>query len=64
MEVRRILPKEVKEKIDRGESLFILDVRGHSDEYKIKGAIVISPAKVEDQADRIPKDKTIITYCT
>ena len=63
MEPKKISLQEVKEKIERGETLFFLDVRGHPDEYKIKGAVVIPPFQVEDQAGSIPRDRTVIAYC-
>ncbi|MBW2148069.1 MAG: rhodanese-like domain-containing protein [Deltaproteobacteria bacterium] len=64
MEPLKISQEEAKERLDRGENIFFLDVRGHPDDHKIKGALVVPPAEVAAQADRIPRNKTIITYCT
>ncbi len=50
-------------------SVVILDVRQPGDydksEAKIKGAVRVNPKeKIGDLMDRIPKDKTLVFYCS
>jgi rhodanese-related sulfurtransferase len=58
----------VKERMDRGEPLVFLDTRApeawDKSDVKIAGAIRVPPDKVEQHLKEIPRDHTIITYCT
>ncbi len=68
MAVLRITKERLKEQLDKGESVVLLDVRSH-DSYnksniKIKGSIRKDPATVKSWEKEIPRDKPIITYCT
>ncbi len=64
-QVTRISVQEAKERLDRGEKAYFLDVRGVPDEYQIKGAICYEPVAILS-AERvelgIPKDSLIIPY--
>ncbi len=64
-QVSRITVQEAKERLDRGEKVYFLDVRGVPDEYQIKGAVCYEPI-VLLSAERvdlgIPKDSLIIPY--
>jgi len=64
----RITIKELKEKMDKNESVIIIDARsGRSyigSSVKIKGAIHITIDQLESRIGELPKDKEIITYCT
>ncbi len=68
-QISRLSPQEVKNRLDRGESVFFCDVRRHPDGKKIKGALYFDPEAILN-ADRIQlpgikdKDQLIITYCT
>jgi len=64
-QVSRITVQEVKERLDRGENVYLLDVRGVPDEYQMKGAVCYEPVVILS-AERvelgIPKDSPIIPY--
>lgn len=60
-----IMPKELKEKMDKKEDFVLLDVRDHF-EYeicRINGAIEIPLRELAARADELDKSKEIIAYC-
>ena len=68
MAVLRITKEKLKEQLDKGEMVVLLDVRSH-DSYnmsniKIKGSLRKDPVAVKSWEREIPRDKPIITYCT
>ena len=68
MEPPRIEIEELKRKLDRGEPVFIIDTRSHaawsgSDE-KIPGAVRLHYNYLEQRLDEVPRDRTIVAYCT
>ncbi len=61
----KILPKELKNKLDKNEDLFLLDVR-NPNEYaiaKIKNSILIPLNELKNKIKEIPNNKEIIIYC-
>ena len=64
----RITPEEVRQMLDAGEKIVILDLRhpldSIADERTLPGAIRVLPAEVTSRADTLPKDEEIILYCT
>ncbi len=64
----RITPEEVKQMLESGENLVILDLRhpldSVSDPRTLPGAIRVLPEEVTNRADTLPKDEEIILYCT
>jgi rhodanese-related sulfurtransferase len=68
MEVKRITVNEVKRRMDSGEQMFIIDTRRpdawDSADIKISGAVRIHFADLERHLNEIPRDRTIVTYCT
>jgi hypothetical protein len=64
-EIWRITIQESKQRPDRGEKVYFLDVRGVPDEYQIKGSVCYEPIAIL-RAERIelsiPKDTLIIRY--
>lgn len=64
----RILPHEVKEMLDRGDEVLIVDLRSQFDydtrPHSIAGALRMSPAELHDKHRDIPRDRDIILYCT
>ena len=64
-QVSRITVQEAKERLDRGERVYFIDVRGVPDEYQIKGAVCYEPIAILS-AERvelgIPKDSLIVPY--
>ena len=68
MEATRVTVDEVKERMDRGEAFTFVDTRnptawGEAD-TKLPGAIRVSANEVQQHLDEIPRDRTVITYCT
>jgi membrane protein DedA with SNARE-associated domain len=65
--VARITPEELKQKLDSGEGIMIIDVR-HSldfeaDPYIIPGAVRIPSEQLESYPE-VPKDREVVVYCT
>lgn len=60
-----ITPLQLKEKLAKEDELFIIDTRENSSFLKpIDSAILIPASKIVDKLDTLPKDKTIILYCS
>ena len=63
--VRRVTVAELREAVDKGTAV-IIDVRG-DEQYKadhIKGALHIPETEVAARSGELPRDKTIVTYCS
>jgi len=68
LRIGRITAEELKQKIDAGEELVIVDLR-HSvdfeaDPHTIPGAFRMDAKDLEDKDDRLPRDRDVILYCT
>src|SRR5215471_2559639 len=68
LRIGRIRPTELKEKIDAGEELVIVDLR-HSLDFEadpetIPGAFRMDVKELEEHSDRLPPDREVILYCT
>ncbi len=63
--VPRISPEELKEKLDAGAEVVIIDVRSKEefDQGHIPGAISIPYEEIETRYRELPRDKEIVTYC-
>jgi hypothetical protein len=65
--VPRITIQELKEKMDRGEQIVILDVRTGNDyassKLKINGAVRIPVDQLKDRYQELPANREIIAYC-
>ncbi len=68
-----IKPDELKKKIDKGEDVFIVDVRNQQehdmwslsyDRYQDSTVIPVDKIDLAESLKQIPKDKEIITFCT
>ncbi len=68
----QIRPEDLKKKIDKGEDIFILDVRNPEehkswkvsyDKYQDSSVIPIDALSSPDALKQIPKDKEIVTFC-
>jgi rhodanese-related sulfurtransferase len=68
MEPTRVTVDEVKQRLDRGEQFTFLDTRNPKAwaeaDTKLPGAIRVPADEVEQHLDEIPRDRTVITYCT
>ena len=67
-DVPRMSPEELYTRMAQGEAVVVLDVRTmdglsvHPDQ--IPGTRWLPLAEVVQQADTLPRQKTIVTYCT
>ena len=61
----RISLEQLKEKLDAGADIVIVDVRSKDDfgEGHIIGAVSIPYEEIESRYTELPPDKEIITYC-
>ncbi|HHT9137685.1 MAG: rhodanese-like domain-containing protein [Candidatus Brocadiales bacterium] len=64
-EVKNISPKQAKELKDKAKDVFVLDVRSREeyDEVHIKDANLIPIQELEQNINKIPKDKKVIVHC-
>lgn len=61
----RITVADLREALDKGTA-YVVDVRT-DDQYKsghIKGAVHIPETDIAARASELPRDKTIVTYCS
>ena len=68
LRIARLTPEELKQKLDAGEDLVIVDLR-HSLDFEaepetIPGAIHLSPDQLEQRHHEIPRDRDVVLYCT
>jgi membrane protein DedA with SNARE-associated domain len=66
--IARITPEEVKQRLDAGEDLLILDLRD-AFEFEIEprtipGAFQLPIEELEEQHHKIPRDREIVLFCT
>lgn len=68
METTRVTVDEIKERMGRGEVFTFVDTRNPQAwaeaDAKLPSAIRVPADEVEQVLDEIPKDRTVITYCT
>jgi membrane protein DedA with SNARE-associated domain/rhodanese-related sulfurtransferase len=67
LKIARITPEELKEKIDAGEDIIIVDLR-HSLDFDanpetIPGALHVDAAELEEAYEVIPRDREIVLFC-
>jgi membrane protein DedA with SNARE-associated domain/rhodanese-related sulfurtransferase len=64
----RLAPGELKEMLDRGQPVYIVDLR-HPLDYlpdprTLPGAILLSPDKLVAHCAEIPRDRDVVLFCT
>lgn len=68
MEVTRVTVDEIAERMNRGEAFTFIDTRNPTAwaeaETKLPGALRLPLDEIEQHLDQIPRDRTVITYCT
>jgi membrane protein DedA with SNARE-associated domain len=68
LEVARITPEDLQGMLERGEDVFIVDLRHPLDflpqPYTIGNALRMSPAELDQRHQEIPRDRDIVLYCT
>jgi membrane protein DedA with SNARE-associated domain len=68
LRVARITPEELKEKLDAGEEIEVVDLR-HSIDFEVEpntipGAIHIPVEELDERHDEIARDREVVLYCT
>lgn len=63
-EVPRISPEELKNRLDNGEPILVVDVRSTSsyETQHIAGAISVPSYEVESRLDEFPRDQDLVLY--
>jgi len=68
LERSRISAPELKERLERGEDMVIVDLRSdlgyHGDGVKVPSAIWIPPDDFEDRYTEVPRGRPVVMYCT
>jgi len=68
LRVLRVAPAQVKEMLDSGLQLVIVDLRHPADFEReprsIIGALRMSPQELDEKHEQIPRDRDVILYCT
>jgi VTT domain/Rhodanese-like domain len=68
LERSRISAPELKERLERGENIVVVDLRSdltyRVDGLKVKGAIHIPPHQFDRRYQEIPAGRTVVMYCT
>ena len=64
----RLDPDELKHMLDSGDHVYIVDLR-HPLDYLpdprvLPGAVRLTPDKLVEESDEIPRDRDIVLYCT
>jgi membrane protein DedA with SNARE-associated domain/rhodanese-related sulfurtransferase len=67
LKIARITPEELKEKMDAGEDVLIVDLR-HALDFEanpetIPGALHVDAAELEEASEVIPRDREIVLFC-
>ena len=64
----KITVEDVRARLDRGEDIFFVDTRNPKAwgeaKTKLPGAIRVPADQVEQHLADIPRDRTIVVYCT
>jgi len=68
LRIARITADELKQKLDAGEEVVILDLRTALDveavPYAIPGALRVAADDIERRQSELPRDREIVLYCT
>ena len=64
----KITVDELRKRLDQGDDVFFVDTRNPKAwgeaETKLPGAIRVPADQVEQHLADIPRDRTVVTYCT
>jgi membrane protein DedA with SNARE-associated domain len=68
LRVARISPEDLRRKLEGGEEVVVVDLRGAldfaADPRTIPGALRVSAEELAERHDLIPRDREIVLYCT
>jgi membrane protein DedA with SNARE-associated domain len=66
--IARITPDDLKQRLDAGEDVLVLDLRSALDvetmAYMIPGALRVAAEDLEQRHEELPRDREIVLYCT
>ncbi len=66
--IMRVTPEEVKQRLDEGEDLMILDMRDRFEfevhPYTLPGAFHLPIEQLDEKSHKLPRDRDIVLYCT
>jgi rhodanese-related sulfurtransferase len=63
-QIPQLSPRDLKQRLDAGDDLFLLDVREpHEREICSIGGELIPKGTVAQNLDKIPRDKEVVVYC-
>ena len=64
----RVTPADLKAKLDKGEPVFIVDLRHHLEQQAepptLPGALRMQPHELEARHAEIPRDRDVVLFCT
>jgi membrane protein DedA with SNARE-associated domain/rhodanese-related sulfurtransferase len=68
MRTARMEPDELKQMLDTNQQVFIVDLR-HPLDYlpdprTLPGAVLLTPDKLVEHTDQIPRDRDVVLFCT
>jgi rhodanese-related sulfurtransferase len=68
MEATRVTVDELKQRLERGEEFTFVDTRNPTAwgeaQQKLPHAIRLTADELDQHLNEVPKDRTVITYCT
>jgi membrane protein DedA with SNARE-associated domain len=68
LRLARITPEELKQRMDAGEDVVIVDLRGSLDfeiePRRLPGALRLSAEELQEGPLEIPRDREVVLYCT
>ncbi len=68
LRIARITPEELKQKMEAGEEMVIVDLRNslecENDHVRVPGALHMRPDELEARHQEIPRDRDVVLYCT
>lgn len=66
--IPRMMPNKLKELLDRGEPVTLIDTRTPDDwgssDVQLPGAKRLHYSELEARLDEVPREGTIVAYCT
>lgn len=66
--VNRVTADEVQARLDRGEPIAFVDSRSAASwadsDVQIKGSVRVPPDHAGPELSKVPKDRSVVTYCT
>ena len=68
LRVARITPEQLKEQLDSGADLVIVDLRhameDETEPRTLPGAMRLPAEKLEERGEELPRGKTLVLYCS